>query len=72
MWKLLKHLSLHHSWLWHDVELLQEYLSPQLLEKLGQELPQRAYASLELLPPRVLVPQQIHLRFRYPLLTYFS
>jgi hypothetical protein len=35
--------------------LLQEHQMLALLEKLGLELQQRVYASLELLPPRVLV-----------------
>jgi hypothetical protein len=50
---------------------LQEHQLIQLLEKLGLELQQRVYASLGLLPPRVLVRQQIHLYFRCLLLTYF-
>jgi hypothetical protein len=53
------------------VVFLQEHQLLRLLEKLGLELLQRAYASLELLPSRVLVRRQIHLRFRCLLLTYF-
>jgi hypothetical protein len=53
------------------VVLLPEHLSLQLLEKLGLESQQRACASLELLPPREQLGQQIHLLFRYLLLTYF-
>jgi hypothetical protein len=50
---------------------LQEHQLPLLPGKLGLELQQHAFASLELLPLQVLVPQQILLPFRYLLLTCF-
>jgi hypothetical protein len=50
---------------------LREHQLLPLLEKLGLELQQRVYASLELLPPQVLVRQQMLLYFRCLLLTYF-